>query len=249
MRIKNKFFNLILIILLMLGFNMYSFSNPISVKDNDGTKINLENFILGVADFFYENNKENEELMELFYELKKVFEKLGYNLQIRYLPPERSIWSANIGIIDGEFPRVKNVYSLYSNLLEVEEPLITAKFYAYTISGQRYNVTWDVLRVSKVASSLGTKITEKNLKNQMKEKGIYHEAVDFRGALRMLNAGRVEYVVMSENLEIQLKDELIGVRKIEPPLEIVTMHLLLNKKHIDILDKVSEELKLLRSKN
>lgn len=100
-----------------------------------------------------------------------------------------------------------------------------------------------------MASSLGTKITEKNLKNQMKEKGIYHEAVDFRGALRMLNAGRVEYVVMSENLEIQLKDELIGVRKIEPPLEIVTMHLLLNKKHIDILDKVSEELKLLRSKN
>ena len=64
--------------------------------------------------------------------LIEAFRRIGQPMQITHLPTERSITNANLGITDGEFPRISGLDRLYPNLLQVPEKIDDFKFTAFT---------------------------------------------------------------------------------------------------------------------
>ena len=110
--------------------------------------------------------------------LIEAFRRVEQRIQITHLPTERSITNANLGISDGEFPRISGLDRLYPNLLKVPEKIDDFEFTAFTWRPDIQLKDWTSCKPYNVAIVRGWKILEANLvdvKSLVKVTGLKHK--------------------------------------------------------------------------
>jgi len=173
--------------------------------------------------------------------LIEAFRRVKQPVHILHLPTERSITNANLGITDGEFPRISGLERLYSNLLKVPEKIDDFEFVAFTWRPDIQLKDWTSCRPYNVAIVRGWKILETNLTDVKSLVKVKNQKLLFS----LLGNHRTDVVVYSrfEGAEIVRKLGLQSVWVLEPPLATREMFLYLNKKHFSLISAIAIQLR------
>jgi polar amino acid transport system substrate-binding protein len=173
--------------------------------------------------------------------LIEAFQRDGQPVQITHLPTERSITNANLGITDGEFPRISGLNRLYPNLVKVPEKIVDFEFVAFTWRPDIQLKDWASCKPYNVAIVRGWKILEANLADVRSLVKVKNQKLLFS----LLGKHRTDIVVYSrfEGHEVIKKLGLQSVRVLEPPLATREMFLYLNKKHLPMIPAIAKHLR------
>jgi len=173
--------------------------------------------------------------------LIEAFRRVEQLIQITHLPTERSITNANLGISDGEFPRISGLDRLYTNLLRVPEKIVDFEFVAFTWRPDIQLKDWNSCKPYNVAIVRGWKILETNLADVRSLVKVKNQKILFS----LLGKHRTDVVVYSrfEGHEIIKKLGLQSIWVLEPPLATRETFLYLNKKHIQLIPSIAKELR------
>jgi polar amino acid transport system substrate-binding protein len=174
----------------------------------------------------------------------EAFKRIEQPINISHLPTERSITNANLGVTDGEFPRISGLDSLYNNLIQVPEKIVDFEFVAFTWRTDIQLTDWNSCKPYNVAIVRGWKILEANLANVKSLIMVKNQDVLFS----LLAEHRADIVVYSrfEGLEIIRKLGLQNVWVLEPPLAKREMFLYLHKKHHLLVPEIAKQLRNLK---
>lgn len=156
------------------------------------------------------------------------YRKLGLNMQVHYLPGERSLRSANNGETDGELYRRLGMERDYPNLIIVPVPLLTYEIVIFT-HGTSFIVNgWESLRPYTIGFVKGIKIIEKNTLGMKLE-----TAPTMRQAFQKMMLGRSDVVVANRasGLAALSESKQTDVSVLTPPLATFPVFHYLNKKH------------------
>ncbi len=172
--------------------------------------------------------------------VKEVFRKIGRQAEIVSLPAERSLISANSGLVDGDLLRIGGLNRLYSDLVQVPEPSMDFEFVCFTRRVTGNIVGWKGLEPYNVAIVTGWKILEENVHAEVVTK------VDgLESLMALLDSDRVD-IVIYERIEGCAMIERLGVEGIhviEPPIAVREMYLYLNRKHEELLPEIAATMK------
>lgn len=173
--------------------------------------------------------------------LTEAFRRINQPIQITHLPTERSITNANLGITDGEFPRISGLDSIYPNLIKVPEKIVDFEFVAFTWRIDIKLTDWSSCNPYNVAIVRGWKILEANLADVKSLVRVKNQDILFS----LLAEHRADIVVYSrfEGLEMIRKLGLKDVWVLEPPLAIREMFLYMNKKHNLLVPEIAKQLR------
>ena len=173
--------------------------------------------------------------------LIEAFRRVDQPIQITHLPTERSITNANLGITDGELPRISGLDSLYPNLIQVPEKIVDFEFVAFTWRTDNQLTDWNSCKPYNIAIVRGWKILETNLFDVKSLVRVKNQKLLFS----LLEEHRVDIVVYSrfEGYEIIKKLGIESVWTLEPPLAIREMFLYLNKKHHFMIPTIAKQLR------
>jgi len=176
--------------------------------------------------------------------LIEAFRRVKQPVKITHLPTERSITNANLGISDGEFPRISDLGRLYPNLLKVPEKIVDFEFVAFTWRDDIQLKNWSSCKPYNVAIVRGWKILEANLADVKSLVKVKNQKLLFA----LLAKHRIDIVIYSrfEGYEMIKKLNLKSVQVIEPPLAKRAMFLYLNKKHLPLIPKIAKQLKRMK---
>jgi polar amino acid transport system substrate-binding protein len=177
--------------------------------------------------------------------LHEAFRRVEQPIQISHLPTERSITNADLGITDGEFPRISGLDSNYPNLIIVPEKLVDFEFVAFTWRSDIKLTDWNSCKPYNVAIVRGWKILEANLADAKSLIRVKNQDLLFS----LLGEHRADIVVYSrfEGQEMIRKLGLQDVRMIDPPLAKREMYLYLNKKHQQLVPIIAEQLRNMKN--
>jgi polar amino acid transport system substrate-binding protein len=177
--------------------------------------------------------------------LIEAFRRVGQPVQIMHLPTERSISNANLGITDGEFPRISGLDRLYPNLLKVPEKVDAFDFVAFTWRSDIQLEDWASCRPYDIAIVRGWKILESNLTDVKSLVTVRNQEVLFS----FLAKHRTDIAVYSrfEGEEMIKGVGLQEIRALEPPLATRDMFLYLNKKHHRLIPEIAKQLRSMKN--
>jgi len=173
--------------------------------------------------------------------LIEAFRRVGQPVQITHLPTERSITNANLGITDGEFPRISGLDNQYPNLIKVPEKIDDFEFMAFTWRDDIQVKDWTSCKPYNVSIVRGWKILEDKLADVKSLVKVKNQKLLFT----LLKKHRTDIVVYSR-FEGQEMIERLGLQSawiLKPPLAKREMFLYLNKKHISIIPAITKQLR------
>jgi polar amino acid transport system substrate-binding protein len=176
--------------------------------------------------------------------LAEAFRRVEQPMIIKHLTTERSITNANLGVTDGEFPRISGLEHLYPNLHRVPEKIDDFEFVAFTWRSDIQLKNWASCKPYNVAIVRGWKILETNLADVKSLLKVKNQRLLFP----LLAKHRTDIVVYShyEGLEIIEQLGLQSIRVLEPPLATREMFLYLNKKHISLIPALTKQLQIMK---
>jgi polar amino acid transport system substrate-binding protein len=176
--------------------------------------------------------------------LIEAFRRVGQPVRITHLPTERSITNANLGITDGEFPRISGLDRLYPNLLKVPEKIDDFRFTAFTWRPDIQLKDWASCHPYNVAIVRGWKILEANLDDVRSLVKVKNQELLFS----LLGKHRTDIAVYSrfEGQEMIKRLGLQSIRVLEPPLATREMFLYLNKRHLALIPAVAKQLRSMK---
>ncbi|MCH8620239.1 transporter substrate-binding domain-containing protein [Undibacterium sp. TS12] len=172
-----------------------------------------------------------EKIMEIAYR------KLGWSININYLPGERSLRSSNNGEMDGELYRRLGMDRDYPNLVIVPVPLLTYEIVIFT-NGTNFVVNgWESLRPYTIGFVKGIKIIEQNTVGMKLE-----SAPTVRQAFQKMLLGRSDVVVSNRISGQAALDEMkqTNISVLTPPLATFPVFHYLNKKHAALVPALTE---------
>jgi len=171
----------------------------------------------------------------------EAFRRIEQPVVISHLPTERSITNANLGITDGEFPRISGLDNIYTNLILVPEAIDDFEFVAFTWRDDIQLTDWDSCKPYNVAIVRGWKILEANLAEVKSLLRVKNQDILFS----LLAEHRVDIVVYShfEGLEMIRKLGIESAWAIESPLAKRDMFLYLNKKHQALIPELTKQMR------
>jgi|APSaa5957512622_1039677.scaffolds.fasta_scaffold52404_2 polar amino acid transport system substrate-binding protein len=176
--------------------------------------------------------------------LIEVFRRVNQPVLITHLPTERSITNANLGVTDGEFPRISGLNRLYPNLHEVPEKIVDFEFVAFTWRPNIQLKDWTSCKPYNVAIVRGWKILEANLADVKSLVKVKNQKLLFT----LLGKHRTDIAVYSRFEGYAMIEQLglESVRVIEPPLAKREMFLYLNKKHLPLIPALAKQLRSMK---
>lgn len=176
---------------------------------------------------------------------KALFRRLGISIELNFLPSERVLINANLGVDDGILARVSGIAKKYTNLVQFEEPVLTRDYVAFARRTDIKIVGWESLRPYHIAIITGWKLLETNIKNT-KSLNMVKNA---KQLFSVLNAGRADVVVFSRlsGLQIIKQRGVRGVRALDPPLATRKSFFYLHKKHRNLIDPASAALRAMKA--
>ena len=165
-------------------------------------------------------------------------------MKIVQLPSERALVNADEGIDDGNFARVEGLDKQYPNLIQVPEEITRFEFVAFSRGMKFKTEKWDSLKPYNVGIITGWKILEANITGTKSLTKVADEKMLFS----LLKQDRADIVVYDRRqgrvVLKKLKMDYINI--LEPPLAVKSMYPYLNKKHKDLVPKLTETLRAMK---
>jgi polar amino acid transport system substrate-binding protein len=95
---------------------------------------------------------------------REIFQRLGFEIVIQFLPGERSLLNLDQGIDDATFVRIKGVDRKYKKIRMVPEKIMDWSFVGFTKKSDVNIINWKSLADYSVAYMNGWKIYENNVR-------------------------------------------------------------------------------------
>lgn len=176
-----------------------------------------------------------------------IFRDSGYEIVIQTPPAERALMLANLGIDDGDGPRIPKLdeAGAYANLILVEEPVLDVEFVAFTQSLRFRTEGWDSLIPYSVAFVTGWKILERNVRNTAD----LILVKDAEHLFHLLKHGRTEVAIIDRmsGLEATRQAGIHHFNILEPPLARSPMYLYLHRNHETLAHEITRKLRALKA--
>lgn len=171
--------------------------------------------------------------------LIQAYRSLGIDFKIVEYPALRAINEANAGHTDGELYRIKGVDAEYKNLLMIPVFLFEVDAVVFTKKLNIEVAGFESLKNYSIAFHRGIKFVEYGSKGM--ERTIVNS---LEHAFLLLNKERVDIVVdtLFSGLDIIKRKNYKTIMVLEPPLKRVDVYHYLNKKHEDLVPKISASL-------
>lgn len=171
--------------------------------------------------------------------LLKAYTRMGYELKFVDLPAERSLMKSNTGSLDGEVNRIKGIETKYGNLIMVP---VAVNFFEGVVFTKRHDFRvngWASLRPFTIAIRIGTKFAEYRTAEMNVTKFSTYEKI-----FLLLYNDRYDICVSSRMTGLyQIKKQnLIGIKTLEPPLETINLYHYVHLKHKALIPMISKEL-------
>ena len=171
--------------------------------------------------------------------LKEAYKRINIEVEFKKMPAERSIENSNNGLLDGEVNRITGIEKQYSNLIMIPFPINFLEGVAFT---KKQNITingWDSLKPYTIAIRLGTKFAEYGTKGMNVSKFVSNEKI-----FDLVSENRYDICISSRVVGLyQIKKQnLIGIKALDPPLVKHDLFHYLNKKHEDFVPIISREI-------
>ena len=166
----------------------------------------------------------------------EAYRRMGMAIVVDKLPGERSLRSANTGDTDGELYRKLGMDRDYPNLVIVPVPLLTYEIVIFTLGTDFVVHGWESLRPFTIGFVKSIKIVEQNTQ------GMHVEvAATLRQAFLKMTLGRSDVVVANRASGVAAIKELNlqEVKMLSPPLATFPVFHYLNKKHADLVPKLT----------
>jgi len=166
----------------------------------------------------------------------EAYRRLGLSLQVRHLPGERSLRSANSGDTDGELYRKLGMERDYPNLVIVPVALLTYEIVIFT-QGTHFVVNgWESLRPYTIGYVKSIKIVEQNTQGMRVE-----VASTLRQAFLKMTMGRSDVVVANKNSGLAVLKELnlTDIKVLSPSLATFPVFHYLHKKHAALVPRLT----------
>lgn len=173
----------------------------------------------------------------------EAFRRLGYELRLVKLPPERGLINANAGIEDGDLTRIAGIEKLYPNLVRVPEKLMDWEFTAFS-KDVSIPSNWPQLRQRSVGHIKGWKIYEQNFAGA----GRVSTADDPDQLFRLLDLNRIEVALYERwiGLAFLRQQGLKGIRPLAPVLATREMFIYLHRRHASLAPKLADSLRAMK---
>ena len=173
--------------------------------------------------------------------LTEAYNKIGVTIETRELPSERSLRLADTGKIDGELFRGENAITPKTapNLVKIPVPIAYGQLVVFT-KDKSFEVTgWDSLAPYKIGTLIGLKEAEEKTQEMKVEKSVEPDAL-----FKKLDAGRNDVLVLPKDLGLMIIKQLNlpggkAIRILEPPLQEDKLYHYINKKHKDLIPKIT----------
>ncbi len=179
--------------------------------------------------------------------LTEAFARIGYELQVEYLPASRSAVLANKGQTDGELNRVSNFFQTtrgqFPNLLRIDPVIVYAKTAIFSRK-DLVPCSAKSMNDSAIAFKRGRRLTSKELRSDLYNFSEIFEVGTDRQAIQMLVKGRVEYVQTGLQIGSKLLTQLQANEQFKPCFirPAKSIHGYIHKKHKDLLPKLTQAL-------
>lgn len=183
--------------------------------------------------------------------LKEAYSRLGIEIEILELPGERALSYSNTGKTDGETFRISGIESDYPNLIKIEVPVQIDQMYVYVTKGKEFTVNgWESIPKNYV---LGYKTGLKYIDYAVERYQIKHYSIrSLEQIFKMLYSGRIDLIVAGEEQGKRYLSsyEYRDIRLLKPSIQENYLYHYLNKRHIDLVPKITEELeRIVKEKN
>lgn len=173
---------------------------------------------------------------------KVMYERAGLKANFIALPHNRSLISANEGVVDGDVGRVPSVEEKYPNLVRIDIQLMDLKGAVYTIRPEIEVYEDGLLDSHRVGYVLGVRWPQKRMEGK---KAI--TARDYPSLFEMLLQDRVDLLLATEasaeSVMKELGDRADNIRKLQPFIFTAPIFHYVNKRHIDIVPQLEKALK------
>ncbi len=173
-------------------------------------------------------------------EVVEAYRRLNLNVEIKELPGDRSLQSANLGETDGELYRRAELEAQYSNLIMVPVPLMNYEIVVFSHKVNFPVKDWESLRPYNVGFVKSIKAIEDNTRGMKIE-----VAPALRNAFLKMMVGRSDVVVCNRLSGLGMIKELglTDVKLLSPALSIFPVYHYIHKKHAELLVKLTRELR------
>lgn len=172
--------------------------------------------------------------------LREAYRRIGRELEVKPMPGERSLLSANSGDTDGELYRRAGIERAYPNLLMVPVPLQLYEIVVFTKLRQLELRGWESLRPYKLGFVKGIKVIEENTVGMQIE-----TVATLQQAFSKLVLGRTELVLANRvsGLASLRQHGFSDVRVLQPPLAAFPVYHYLHKRHEGLLPRLTAVLR------
>ncbi len=175
------------------------------------------------------------------YVMTSIYQRIGYDMKIIRFPGKRSIVEANLGSVDGELVRVKNVETHATNLIRIPYAIGSLKAMAITRTGHSKVVGMAGLIDKRVGILRGVELTERMTKNL--DRQILNS---IESLFSILLSGRVDLILFPEldSLEYIKNHQLEGKVVIsDNPIFSVPLYHFVHKDSKEMADQLTAEMK------
>lgn len=201
-----------------------------------------QKLIIGTSYKVFLSNPGQNGMLDLI--AKEAFGRIGMEIELPYLPTERSIIAANEGVHDGELNRIAGLEEKYPNLIRVKESMMDFDFVGFTKNISIQGGNWENLKPYYIGLIKGWKILEANV-GTFPEITYYHSAKDLFHGLAL---DRVDIILYGRMIGYAVMKDMKfdNFKMISPPFATKKMYMYLHKKHHSILPILSSTLKQMK---
>jgi len=170
--------------------------------------------------------------------------RTGNRLRIVHLPAERALINANRGIDDGALHRVAGLSEKYPNLIQANESTSLMEFVAFTSMPNIHIRNWESLKKYTVAIITGWKILEEHIPRETELTKVKNPQQLFS----LLQNNRIDVVLYGrwQGLVYLKKNNISGIRVLEPALATQDMYVYFNKKHKKLVPSFDKALRAMK---
>lgn len=188
----------------------------------------------------------------LFHQLVKnrtaaVYQQAGLKAEFIPLPHNRSLMSANDGVIDGDVGRVPSIEDKFKKLKRVDEKLMDLNGAVYTLNPDIQRFDENLLDQYRVGYVLGVRWSQKKMSGKKAT-----TAPNYNALFEMLLQGRVDLVLATEASADAAMHDLKGradqVRELQPYVFNAPIYHYVNEKNNNIIPQLEQALRKINKK-
>lgn len=199
-----------------------------------------------------ENHELNQRLIKVYTE---AFRRLGYKFVFLDVPAMRASEYSNNGRVDGELARIYSYGDTYRNLIRVEEPHFTSRYYAYAATDQISLQSLESLRNSdyRVDCRRGVLFCRESVLKVLPENHLTEVNSVKQAVQRLLNGWNDVYIANTRTIQPFLESD--EYRKLSHERKLfrvglmgeVSSHAYLHKKHANLVVPLNDVLLQMKS--